>query len=79
MNTLVKGAIFRHYKGSFYEIVALATHTETMQEFVVYKPLHGAKVWARPADAFLELARVESGDGLQMMAPRFQLATIPLK
>lgn len=54
MNTIRLGK-YRHFKGNEYEVVALATHSETMEEMVVYKALYGeGGYWVRPADMFLE-------------------------
>ena len=46
-----KGQKYRHFKGNIYEIIELATHTETLEKMVVYKC--GDKVWVRPIDMFL--------------------------
>lgn len=45
------GAKYRHFKGNVIEIVAIAKHTETLEELVVYK--HGENLWARPVPIFL--------------------------
>lgn len=31
---------YRHYKGKDYEVVSIAIHSDTMEEFVVYKALY---------------------------------------
>lgn len=51
--TLSPGTVVRHFKGGFYEIVACAVHTETGEEFVVYRALATGIVYARPKDMFL--------------------------
>lgn len=47
---------YRHYKGKEYEVVGIATHSETLEEFVVYKPLYPTEhnLWIRPKVMFLE-------------------------
>ena len=46
--------IYRHFKGNFYQIVAIAKHSETTEDYVVYKALYGeGKVWVRPLDMFM--------------------------
>ncbi|MDP1674199.1 MAG: DUF1653 domain-containing protein [Burkholderiales bacterium] len=46
---------YRHYKGNEYEVVGIATHSETLEAMVVYRPLYGADgLWVRPAAMFTE-------------------------
>ena len=41
--------IWQHYKGNRYEVIALATHSETLEPLVVYRALYGeGGVWVRP-------------------------------
>ena len=37
----IKLGKYRHFKGNEYEVVAIARHSETMEEMVVYKALYG--------------------------------------
>ena len=54
------GALYRHYKGSCYQVVALAYHSETLEEMVVYQALEGEKsVWVRPRAMFEEWVEVD--------------------
>ncbi len=40
---------YRHYKGQEYEVIGVATHSETEEEFVVYQALYGERnLWIRP-------------------------------
>lgn len=40
----------RHFKGNEYEVIAIAKHSETLEEMVVYKALYGdGDIWVRPA------------------------------
>lgn len=49
-----KGERYRHFKGGEYEIIAVARHTESMEELVVYSPLESRdKVFARPLPMFM--------------------------
>lgn len=46
---------YRHFKGNEYEVLFIATHSETQEELVIYKALYGGeRVWARPASMWLE-------------------------
>ena len=50
-----KGAAYRHYKGNVYQVVAVAKHSETLEELVIYKDINDeSKVWARPASMWDE-------------------------
>lgn len=44
------GQVYKHYKGGTYEIVSMATHTETQEKLVVYKSLNFGSVYVRPYD-----------------------------
>ena len=46
----IKPGRYRHFKGGEYEVLGLATHSETEEPMVVYRPLYGeGGVWVRPA------------------------------
>ncbi len=47
---------YRHFKGKEYEVLCLATHSETMEKMVVYRALYGERgVWVRPASMWNEI------------------------
>lgn len=50
---LKKGDIYKHFKGNLYEIIAVAKHTETMEDMVVYQEVDGDKIYARPYKMFV--------------------------
>ena len=46
----IKKGIYRHYKGNEYEVLAVAKHSETLEDMVVYKALYGeGNIWVRPS------------------------------
>lgn len=46
---------YRHYKGGEYEVQGVATHSETGESLVVYRPLYGERgLWVRPLAMFTE-------------------------
>ena len=41
--------IYKHFKGNMYEVLDIATHSETLEKMVVYKALYGeGGIWVRP-------------------------------
>lgn len=51
---------YRHYKGGLYEVIALAKHSETLEELVIYRSLtEPEKVWARPKQMWAETVTVD--------------------
>lgn len=59
---------YRHYKGKEYQVMGMATHSETLEPMVVYRALYGAYgLWVRPASMWNELVETAGGT-----VPRFQ-------
>jgi len=47
---------YRHFKGNVYEVIAIAKHSETEEDMVVYKPLDGDQgIWVRPLSMWSEI------------------------
>ena len=53
------GKVYRHFKGHLVEVVAIAKHSETMEDMVIYKHLGTNEYWARPYDMFNSLVDKE--------------------
>ena len=53
---------YRHFKGGEYEVLALAKHSETLEDYVVYRALYGEYgVWIRPASMWNETVERDGG------------------
>ena len=48
--------IYRHFKGTLYEVMAIGTDTETEEQVVIYRPYNSSsqdKIWVRPYNSFI--------------------------
>jgi hypothetical protein len=51
---------YRHYKGGEYEVLGVVRHSESLEPFVLYKPLYNDNgTWIRPFEMFLERVTVD--------------------
>lgn len=64
------GALYDHYKGGKYQVIALAKHTETGEVEVVYKSIHFGSVHVRPLHMWFETVKNHEG----RMVGRFKLS-----
>jgi hypothetical protein len=63
----IRPGVYQHYKGGRYEVLDVATHSETQAPMVVYRALYGTRgLWVRPLEMFLEHVIVEG-----VSVPRF--------
>ena len=70
---MVQPGRYRHYKGQEYDVLGVARHSETEEEYVVYRALYGALgLWIRPTAMFLETVIVDGRS-----CPRFQFLAVP--
>lgn len=60
METEIKLGKYRHFKGNEYEVLGIASHSETLEPYVIYRALYGnGGLWVRPASMWNEM--VERG------------------
>jgi hypothetical protein len=65
---MVQPGRYRHYKGHEYEVLGVARHSETEEEYVVYRALYGDRgLWIRPTAMFEEMVVIEGRH-----VPRFE-------
>ena len=63
----LKPGKYRHFKGNEYELIGIASHSETLEPRVVYRALYGScGLWVRPAAMWTEQVEREDYSG-----PRF--------
>lgn len=63
----IKTGKYRHFKGSKYLVLGMASHSETLESMVVYQALYGEKqLWVRPAAMWNEIIERDGYRG-----PRF--------
>lgn len=59
---------FEHYKGGIYEVLMVATHTETLEPLAIYRAVDKPeRIWARPLSMFREWVDWKGG-----RVPRFR-------
>ena len=76
MNNLELGKIYRHFKGNYYLVLDTALHSETREEYVVYKSLYGkSKTYIRPLEMFLDDIDSNRPGNVTGQTHRFKLDT----
>lgn len=76
MNEVLTGRVYRHFKGDYYLVEALARDSETQEMVVIYRKLCGdGGLWVRPLAMFqspVDREKYPQAD----QEYRFQLQTI---
>ena len=57
MQKIEIGKIYRHYKGNLYKIIALAKHSETNEDMIVYQNVEKGDIWVRPKSMWNETVK----------------------
>ncbi len=73
---MLERGLYRHYKGTIYEVLGIARHSESLEELVLYREAGNAGFsgfWVRPVTMFQEMVYVDG-----VTRPRFEkLAQAP--
>jgi len=57
---VVETKLYEHYKGNKYRLLAIAKHSETLEEMVVYQAEYGDRgIWVRPKEMFFEKIEID--------------------
>lgn len=73
---LKKKGIYKHFKGDYYLVEDIATHSETREKYVVYRSLYGEnELYIRPYEMFLSKVDKEKYPNVEQEY-RFQLQNI---
>lgn len=60
MQEEIRPGRYRHFKGKEYRVLYTATHSETLEPYVVYQALYGEQgIWVRPASMWNEMVERE--------------------
>ena len=46
------GGTYKHFKGTLHKVIAIAKHSETLEQMVIYTHEDSGEIWARQYDLF---------------------------
>lgn len=70
-----KRGLYQHYSGSFYQVIGVGRHSETLEEYVIYQALSGDYgLWMRPRAMFEEMVEING-----KKKPRFKFIRVLLE
>lgn len=53
---------YKHFKGHLCRVIGVGKHTETEEEFVVYKHVADGKIWIRPKEMWNDTKKTPNGE-----------------
>lgn len=79
MQEIKPNTIYRHFKGDYYLVIDIATHSETNEKYVIYRQLYGdLGLYIRPYDMFASKVDHEKYPDVKQEY-RFERQNIPSK
>jgi hypothetical protein len=64
---MIELGLYKHYKGNYYHVINIGTHSETLEKHVIYQSLYGDYgFWVRPLSLFSEKVEIKGNS-----VPRF--------
>ena len=67
------GKTYRHFKGTYHQVLNVALDSETQERMVVYNHKEDGKIWVRPEKMFLEEIPADRVDNVTGQKHRFEL------
>ena len=67
-----EGQIYKHFKGTLHQVIAIAKDSETLKEKVVYNHLDTKEIWVRDKEEFLSKVDIQKYPNIQQEY-RFEL------
>lgn len=72
-NVGLQKGFYTHWRGDMYEVLDVAMHSETKEQYVVYRSCgHGNVTWIRPSWMFISDVVLDSGERVK----RFQYVSM---